>query len=188
MRISPIHLDADTAGVLRRDRATIAVLFALDAGALVWRIGARPELPALLGFGLLAAALVVCDARLLRLPDALTLPGYPVLGALLLIPLDWDAASRALLAMAVGYGVHLLLALAGVGIGLGDAKAAGLVGLVLGWLSWAAFAQALVLSYVGIGLYAAVLAATGRAGRHSSVPFGPFLLGAAVVAVLVHGG
>ncbi|GCD97586.1 prepilin peptidase [Embleya hyalina] len=187
MRKSPIHLDADTAGVLRRDRVAITAGFVVYAAALVWRIGAQAVLPALLVFGLLAAALVVCDIRLLRLPDALTLPGYPLLAALLLIPLDGDAYGRGLIAMAAAYLVHLVLALAGVGVGLGDAKAAGLVGLVVGRLSWAALIQALVLAYVAVGLFAVVLAVTRRAGRGGSVPFGPFLLGAALVVILLHG-
>ncbi|MFI1580779.1 prepilin peptidase [Embleya sp. NPDC020630] len=187
MRKSPIHLDPDTAGVLRRDRVAIAAGFFGYAAVLVWRVGAQAVLPALLVFGLLATALVVCDIRLLRLPDALTLPGYPLLAALLLIPFDGDAYGRALIAMAACYLVHLALALAGVGVGLGDAKAAGLVGLVVGWSSWAALIQAMVLAYVAVGLFAVVLAVTRRAGRGSSVPFGPFLLGAALAVVLVHG-
>ncbi|MFI6977962.1 prepilin peptidase [Embleya sp. NPDC050154] len=187
MRISPIHLDADTAGVLRRDRLVIAGAFVLTAGALSWRVGIQAVLPAFLAFVLLASALVVCDARLMRLPDPLTLPGYPVLAALLLAPLDWDAYLRALFAMAAAYALHLVLALCGLGIGLGDAKAAGLVGLVLGWLSWAALVQGLVLAYVCVGLYAIALAATRRAGRGSVVPFGPFLLGAAVLVMLIRG-
>ncbi|MET7297514.1 A24 family peptidase [Embleya sp. NPDC005575] len=187
MRISPIHLDEDTAGVLRRDLPVIAGTFVLTGGAMVWRVGLQAVLPAFLAFALLASALVVCDARLMRLPDPLTLPGYPLLAALLLIPLDGDAYVRALLAMAAAYALHLVLALCGVGIGLGDAKTAGLVGLVLGWLSWAALVQALVLAYVCVGLYAIGLAVSRRAGRGSVVPFGPFLLGGAVLVVLMRG-
>ncbi|WP_406280857.1 prepilin peptidase [Embleya sp. NBC_00896] len=187
MRISPVHLDEDTAGVLRRDRLVIAAGFALAGGVTVWRIGAHPVLPAFLGFALLASALVVCDARLMRLPDPLTLPSYPLLAALLVIPLDWDAYTRALLAMAATFAAHFLLALFVGGIGLGDAKAAGLVGLVLGWLSWAALAQGLVLAYVCVGLYAIGLAVSRRAQRGSVVPFGPFLLGGAVLAVALTG-
>ncbi|MFE2865185.1 prepilin peptidase [Embleya sp. NPDC059259] len=187
MRISPIHLDEDTAGVLRRDLPVIAGAFVLTGGALVWRVGLHAVLPAFLAFALLASALVVCDARLMRLPDPLTLPGYPVLAALLLIPFDRDAYLRALFAMAGAYALHLVLALCGVGIGLGDVKAAGLVGLVLGWTSWAALAQALVLAYVCVGVYATGLAVSRRAGRGSVVPFGPFLLGAAMLVLLLRG-
>ncbi|MEU0935501.1 A24 family peptidase [Embleya sp. NPDC005971] len=187
MRISPIHLDEDTAGVLRHDLPVIAGAFVLTGGALVWRVGLHAVLPAFLAFALLASALVVCDARLMRLPDPLTLPGYPVLAALLLIPFDRDAYLRALFAMAGAYALHLVLALCGVGIGLGDVKAAGLVGLVLGWTSWAALAQALVLAYVCVGVYATGLAVSRRAGRGSVVPFGPFLLGAAMLVLLLRG-
>jgi leader peptidase (prepilin peptidase)/N-methyltransferase len=187
VRISPIHLDEDTAAVLRRDRVPIAAGFAVGAGPLLWRVGASAVLPALLVFALLASALVVCDVRLTRLPDPLTLPAYPVLAALLAIPLDGAAYFRALLAAAVLFVLHFLFALFIGGFGLGDAKAAGLVGMVLGWVSWAAVVQAMVLGYVCVGVYAIGLAVGRRATRDSVVPFGPFLLGAAVLVLAVTG-
>ncbi|MYW05837.1 prepilin peptidase [Streptomyces sp. SID3343] len=187
MRISPIHLDEDTAGVLRRDRVVIGAGFAVGAGLFVWRVGVHAVLPALLVFALLAAALVVCDVRLTRLPDPLTLPAYPLLAALLAIPLDGAAYVRALIAAAAMFVGHFLLALFVGGIGLGDAKAAGPVGMVLGWVSWAALVQAMVIAYVCVGVYAIGLAVARRATRGSVVPFGPFLLGAAVLVLAVTG-
>jgi leader peptidase (prepilin peptidase) / N-methyltransferase len=135
----------------------------------------------------LVSVLVVCDARLLRLPDALTLPAYPLLAALLVVPLDWSAYTRALVAMAGTFVVHFLLALSVGGIGFGDAKAAGLVGLVLGWLSWTTLAQGLAVAYLCAGAYAIVLVASRRAERESVVPFGPFLLGATAFVVIARG-
>jgi leader peptidase (prepilin peptidase)/N-methyltransferase len=181
-------LDPDTARVLRRDRLLIAALFALTGAVTAWRVGAHAMLPAQLAFTLLACALVVCDVRLTRLPDPLTLPAYPVLAALLLIPLDWSAYTRALIAMSAMFGAHFLLALFVGGFGLGDAKTAGLVGLVTGWWAWAALVQAMLLAYLCLGVYAVVLAVLRRAGRNSVVPFGPFLLGAAVLVVAIGGG
>jgi leader peptidase (prepilin peptidase) / N-methyltransferase len=187
VRITPIQLDEDTAAVLRRDRVLIVTGFAVGAGLLVWRVGAQAVLPALLGFALLASALVVCDVRLTRLPDPLTLPAYPVLAVLLAIPLDGAAYVRALLAAAAMFVLHFLLALFVGGIGLGDAKTAGLVGMVLGWVSWPALVQAMLIAYVCVGVYAIGLAVSRRAKRGSVVPFGPFLLGAAVLVLAATG-
>ena len=67
----------------------------------------------------------------------------------------------------------------------GDVKLAGLVGGVLAWLSWAtlavgAFAGFLLGAVVGVSLIAA-----GRAGRKTAVPFGPFMVAGALLAVFV---
>ncbi|WP_406292241.1 prepilin peptidase [Embleya sp. NBC_00896] len=170
---------------MRRDRLPIAIGVLIAGSAVVWRLGYRAELPAFLAFTLLACGLVACDARLMRLPNSLTLPGYPVLALLLAIPLDGTAYLRALLAMAVTFTAHVLLALTGGGLGLGDAKAAGLVGLTVGWLSWAALLQAILLAYVSAGLYALGRALVERAARERALAFGPFLLGASMLAVVL---
>lgn len=186
MRLSALDLDPDTRGVLRRDRLPIAVGFAVSGSAVVWRLGCRPELPAFLVFTLLGCGLVACDLRLMRLPNPLTLPGYPALALLLAIPLDGIAYLRALLAMTVMFTAHVLLALTGGGLGLGDAKAAGLIGLVVGWLSWAALLQAVLLAYVSAGFYTVARRLVNRSAR-GPVAFGPFLLAAAVLIVVLTG-
>lgn len=185
--MTPFPVDEDTAGVLRRDRALIVGAFVVVAGLFGWRLGPTRELPAFIVFALLACALVVCDVRLRRLPNALTLPAYPVLAVLLLLPGERGPYTRALIAMAGMFVVHYTLALFADGIGLGDVKAAGLVGLVAGWLSWGALAQALVAGYVCMAGYAITLLVVRRAKRDTLVPFGPSLLGAAVLVIVLHG-
>jgi len=187
VRMTPFPVDEDTAGVLRRDRALIVGAFVVVAGLFAWRVGPGRELPAFVGFALVASALVVCDVRLRRLPDALTLPAYPLLAVLLLLPFERVPYTRALIAMAVMFVVHFTLALFADGIGFGDVKAAGLVGLVTGWLSWAALAQTLVVGYVCMAGYAITLLVVRRAERGTLVPFGPSLLGAAVLVIALHG-
>ncbi|MYW06198.1 A24 family peptidase [Streptomyces sp. SID3343] len=187
MRISPIPLDGDTVGVLRRDWQAIAVASAITGAAVAWRVGLHAVLPAFLAFTLLAVVLVVCDLRLLRLPDALTLPAYPLLVAPFAVPLDWSATARALTAMAAMFTGHVLIALLAGGIGLGDAKAAGLIGLALGWSSWTALAQGEAVAYLCAGAYAVVLVVSRRASRESVVPFGPFLLGATALVMIAKG-
>ncbi|MFF7249989.1 prepilin peptidase [Embleya sp. NPDC008237] len=173
--------------MLRQDRLPVAAAFAVAGSAVLWRLGPGAESPAFLAFTLLACGLVACDLRLMRLPNSLTLPGYPVLALLLAIPLDGTAYLRASLAMTVMLIAHVLLALTAGGLGLGDAKAAGLVGLVVGWLSWAALLQAVVLAYVSAGLFAVARALVDQSARGRPVAFGPFLLGSAMLAVVLAG-
>jgi leader peptidase (prepilin peptidase) / N-methyltransferase len=70
-------------------------------------------------------------------------------------------------------------------MGFGDVRLAGLVGGVLGYLSWSAwaigaFAGFVLGAVVGLGLIAA-----GRGGRRTAVPFGPFMVAGALLAVFV---
>ncbi|MGW1998334.1 prepilin peptidase, partial [Embleya sp. NPDC001921] len=176
MRTSPIRLDEDVRRVLRRDRWSIVVVGVITGFATTVRFGARSDLPAHLVFVLIASVLVVCDVRLMRLPDAFTLPGYPLLAVLLAIPLDAGAYPRALLAMITTSACHLLLALPRGGMGMGDVKVAGLVGLILGWSSWVALARALVPAYLCAALYLFGRRAVARAASGTAIAFEPFLL------------
>jgi len=70
------------------------------------------------------------------------------------------------------------------GMGFGDVKLSGVVGMYLGWLSWGAlvvggFAGFLIGGVTGIALILA-----GRAGRKSTIPYGPYMLAGALVGVL----
>lgn len=154
------------------------------------RFGLVPQLPAYLYLSAIGIALAVIDLDVKRLPNRIVLPSYGV-GAVLLAGADlltghWSAALRALLAMLALLALFTAMALAWPGgMGMGDVKLAGLLGLFLGWLSWGsvlvgAFAGFALGAIVGIGLVA-----TRRAGRRSAVPFGPFLLTGALLALLV---
>ena len=70
-------------------------------------------------------------------------------------------------------------------MGFGDVKLAGVLGIYLGWIGWGAvivggFLGFLFGAVVGVGLMVA-----GRAGRRTKVPFGPFMVAGALVAVVV---
>jgi leader peptidase (prepilin peptidase)/N-methyltransferase len=71
------------------------------------------------------------------------------------------------------------------GMGFGDVRLAGLVGGVLGYLSWSywvigSFAGFFLGAVVGIGLIA-----VRRGGRRTAVPFGPFMVAGALLALFV---
>ena len=120
------------------------------------------------------------------IPDAVTYPAIPaffVAGLLLrdVTPLDL------LLGMAIGYGIVAVTAelayflLKREGMGYGDAKLLMLVGALLGWR---AVAFTFLLSpFFGILIVVPVLVAKKSRIRGVEVPYGPFLVGAALVYV-----
>lgn len=154
---------------------------------LAWRFGPSPALPAYLYLAAVGVALSAIDLQIRRLPDRLTLPSYAVglvlLGAASLAGHQPGALVRAVLAMAVAYALFFGLALLG-GMGFGDVTLAGVLGLYLGWLGWGAFAVGLFAAFFIGGVVSVGLLAAGRAKRKTKVPFGPFLVAGALVAVV----
>ncbi|MFJ8664891.1 prepilin peptidase [Streptomyces sp. NPDC093600] len=169
---------------------TPALLTALVCALLAAATGPRPELVVWLlyaPFGVLLASVDVCVHRL---PDGLTLPlaaATPsLLGAAALLPYDAGSWSHALLgALALGGAYLVLFLINPAGMGFGDVKLALSLGAALGWYGWGilfagAFAGFLLGSLYGLGL---VLARRG--GRKAAIPFGPFMLGGALLGVLL---
>jgi len=156
---------------------------------MLWRFGWSWELPAYLYFASVGLALAVIDLDTKRLPNPLTLPSYVVIGVLLLVPAvadgQWSAYLTAWLAGLALFAFYFLLAVIyPSGMGFGDVKLAGVLGLVLGWLGWSVL---LVGGFLGFLLGAVVggaLMAVRKAGRKSKIPFGPFMLAGALLAIL----
>ena len=168
----------------------VELLTALCFGLLAVRFGFDAALPAFLYIGAVGIALALIDLDTKRLPDKLTLPSYLVgvaaLGVAALTQAGRTPFVRALLGMAALYAFYFLLAFINPrGMGFGDVKLAGVLGLYLGWLSWPVL---LVGAFAGFFLGGAVsmaLLALRRATRKTAVPFGPFMILGAFVAVLV---
>jgi leader peptidase (prepilin peptidase) / N-methyltransferase len=165
-----------------------AVLFGLTA----WRLGLVWELPAYLYLAAIAVALTLIDLDVRRLPNAIVLPSYVVGAALLLLPAvaagEWDAYLRALLGALALFALYFALAFAyPAGMGFGDVKLAGVLGLYLGWLGWGELAVGAFLGFLLGGAWGVALLVARRASRKSAIPFGPFMLGGALVAVFVGG-
>jgi leader peptidase (prepilin peptidase)/N-methyltransferase len=163
-----------------------AVLFALVAV----RFGPDTALPAYLYLAAVGLALALIDIDTHRLPNALTYPSYPVALVLLGTAAATHSGSgslvRALIGGAVMFAFYVLLVLAyPAGMGLGDVKLSGVLGLYLGWLGYGVLAVGLFLGFLLGGVFGVALIASGKGGRKSKVPFGPFMLAGALVAVLV---
>ena len=163
-----------------------AVLFVVMAV----RFGLDPVLPAYLYLAAVGLALALIDLDCKRLPDALTLPSYPVavvlLGVAALAGSDSGSLLRALLGGAAMYGLYFALCFAyPAGMGFGDVKLAGVLGLYTGWLGWGAWAVGLFTGFLLGGVFGLALIAVKRGGRKTAVPFGPFMLAGTLLAILV---
>lgn len=154
---------------------------AWSATGAAWAAGRLPGpwVPVVLGLGWLGAALGVVDVLRRRLPDALTLPAFPV-AVLLVAPLGLVAVLRGLGGAALAVTAHALVRWrASHALGGGDVKLAAPLGMVLAAVSWAALLPAAVLASVLTATLAAIKGARGRAGRAAGVPHGPSMLLAA---------
>jgi leader peptidase (prepilin peptidase)/N-methyltransferase len=165
--------------------ATAALL-----GALAVRIGPHADLVAFSWLGAVGVALAAIDILARRLPDRLTLPTYPVLITLLAIAAAVRADAwlllRAVLGMAILAAFYLILVLLPRGgMGGGDLKLSGILGLALGWLGWNTLLTGTLFGFLLAGGFSAVLIVRGRATRHSTLPFGPFMIIGALSAILL---
>jgi leader peptidase (prepilin peptidase)/N-methyltransferase len=136
-------------------------------------------LPVMLALSWFAVLLVATDLMHSRLPDALTLPAYPVFGLLLTIAAVSGAGEEVLVRGAVGAALFWCLHatvhyLAPTAMGGGDVKLAGSLGAILGAVSWLALSVALVLA----AFITVCLRAISPGRWRERVPHGPGLLAA----------
>jgi leader peptidase (prepilin peptidase) / N-methyltransferase len=124
-----------------------------------------------------------------RLPDALTLPGYPVAGVLLgVAALGAGAAEvlvRALAGALLWGGGYLAVRLVAPGaLGGGDVKLAGSLGALTAAVSW----PGLVAAVLAATVLTAAIAGPARLLGHRDIPHGPAMLAAAWLVVLTPPG
>lgn len=153
--------------------------------AVAARFGWSWELPAYLYLAAVAIALAMIDLDVMRLPNKIVLPSYGVAAALL-VPVSLTAGDpadllRGLLAAGLLYVLYRVLAI--WGMGGGDVKLAPLLGFYLGWLGWSAVAVGAFAGFLLGGLVGGVLLALNLANRRSRIPFGPYMLTGAFLAV-----
>lgn len=170
----------------------LALVMSLVCAALAGAVGPRPELAVWLLLAPVLVLLSVVDVRVHRLPDVLTL-STPVLAVALLglaSTLPGSAGSwvtAALSGLTLG-GVYLVLHLINPeGMGRGDVKLALTLGVVLGWYGWEVLGLGTFAGFLTGALYGAALLVTGRAGRKTGMPFGPFMVLGAFAGVAAGG-
>jgi len=158
-------------------------------GALAARVHPALVLAAACWLGGCGVALAWIDAAVKRLPDALTAPAYAGTAGLLLLAAaaggDWRDLLRAVLGGLALAAAYLALAvISRSAIGLGDAKLAASLGTLTAWPDWrtliaGAFAGFLLGAAYGVGLLV-----SRRAHRKQHIPFGPFMIAGAFLALL----
>jgi leader peptidase (prepilin peptidase)/N-methyltransferase len=168
----------------------VELLTTVVFAAFALRLGYDWALPAFLYLGAVGVALALIDLDTKRLPNALTLPSYVVgvvlLGAAAFAEGDVWLVERALIGMAALYGFYFLLAFINPrGMGFGDVKLAGVLGLYLGYLGWGELGVGAMLGFLLGGLWGVVAMTARRATRKTQVPYGPFMVAGAFLAVLV---
>jgi len=159
--------------------------------AVTARFGWSWELPGYLYLAAIAIALAAIDLDVMRLPDKIVLPSYAVAVVLLapavIIGRSWGPAARGLLAAALLYGLYWILAVLPKGMGRGDLKLAPLLGFYLGLLGWSSVAVGAFAGFLLGGLAGGVLMALRLADRKTRIPFGPYMLAGAFLAVFAAG-
>ena len=182
---------------VRRDRhrrTTVSVAAGVVLAALCARLIPDPHdryaVPAFAALAAVGVVLAVVDWDTRRLPDAITLPAYPLVVGLLAVGSwlagDWPGLLRAAVAGAGALTLYGALAFAAPrGLGFGDVKLAGLLGSALGWLSWTAAVVGVALGFLIGGVVSLVLLALRRASLRTELPYGPWMLVGAWLAVLV---
>ncbi|AVH57179.1 MULTISPECIES: prepilin peptidase [Streptomyces] len=168
----------------------VSVITALICAGLALATSTRPELAVWLLLAPLGVLLAVVDFTVQRLPDVLTLPlagaALVLLGAVAAVPEhagDWLTALYG--ALALGGAYFVLFLIDPNGMGFGDVKLALGIGAVLGWYGWGVVFLGTFAGFLFGGLYGMALVVVRRAGRKTSIPFGPFLIAGAYAGLLI---
>jgi len=134
-------------------------------------------------------ALTAIDLRTKRLPREITYTtiviGAPLLTIAAFVVDEPRRIATALLGAVIATAVMLVLYLISRGgLGDGDVRLSPLLGLYLGWSNPGLALVGLFYGFIIGSIVGVVLMITGRAGRRTALPFGPFLAVGALVAVL----
>ena len=187
------RLDAGGAAAMVSYRSPVGPLAtAAVFGALAARFGADAALPAFLVLAAGLVAISVIDLRHFLVPNHVLYPTLFAMAALLAVAAAVDGRGgdlgRAALGGALGFAGMFLVHLASpASLGFGDVRLSGLLGAALGWLSLSRVLLGLFLGFLGAALVGVVLIAAGRRSGKDSLPFGPFLVTGALVAIVAGG-
>jgi leader peptidase (prepilin peptidase)/N-methyltransferase len=139
-------------------------------------------------------ALAVVDLRTHLLPTVVTWPTFLAVAVLAvlsaLLERDADPLLRAAIAAAAVFAVFFALWwVHPAGMGFGDVRLSAVLGLALGYLGWPQVLVGLYGAFLAFsvpGLLLAVLR-RDRTVLSAAFPFGPFLLGGALLGVVIGG-
>lgn len=190
----PEHPTTPYAEVAGRHRlALITAALAGLAGALVGAaLGMAWPLLFLLPLVPVGVALAVVDLHTRLLPTVVIWPTLAAVAVLAtasaVLDDDLGALVRAGLAAAeVGVFFYALWRINPAGMGFGDVRLSVLLGFALGYLGWPEVLLGIYAGFVAFALPGLIVAVArrDRAVLRTAYPFGPFLLGGALVGVVV---
>jgi prepilin signal peptidase PulO-like enzyme (type II secretory pathway) len=178
-RLYPSNSETNTSAP--RLRALLIPALGLYWGACALRSRNSIEFLLLVIFGSILLLLSATDFERHLLPNRVM---YPALVAGLALSLAWPGRPvlSGPLGGAVGAAVMLLVFLVFPGFGFGDVKLAGLIGLALGFPG---IFYGLLAGMILGGIGAAWLLLTGRARLRSTIAYGPYLAGGAILIMLL---
>ena len=158
-------------------------------GGLAARVHPALVLAAACWLAACAVPLACTDLAVQRLPDPLTGAAYAGTAVLLLAAAavggTWSALVRALLGGLALAGFYLLLmVISPSGMSLGDVKLAASLGTLLAWFGWRLLLAGGFAGFLLGGVFAGALLVSRRADRKQPIPFGPFMIAGAVLAVV----
>lgn len=158
-------------------------------GGLAARVHPALVLAAACWLAACAVPLACTDLAVQRLPDPLTGAAYAGTAVLLLAAAavggPWSALVRALLGGLALAGFYLLLmVISPSGMSLGDVKLAASLGTLLAWFGWRLLLAGGFAGFLLGGVFAGALLVSRRADRKQPIPFGPFMIAGAVLAVV----
>lgn len=175
----------------------------LAFGLVAWWLGPSWAVPAWLYFAAISIVLTLIDIDHKRLPNALTYPSYPVGAVLLAVGAladgDPPAGGGADQVLRAGIGAAGLLAVYGLiwilaavlyskpAFGLGDVKLSGILGGYLAWLGWGELVAGAFAGFLLGAVGGVLLMLFGGAGLKTRIPFGPYMIAGAWLAVAVGG-
>jgi len=166
---------------------------AILLGALAARVHPGLVLAAACWLAVCAVALAWIDVAVQRLPDLLTALAYAGTVGLLVLAAatggHWPDLLRAAgggLALAAAF--LALAVISRAAIGLGDAKLSASLGTMLAWSGWPTLVAGVFAGFLLAAVYGLGLLVSGRATRRHRIPFGPFMVAGAFLAVLAAAG
>jgi leader peptidase (prepilin peptidase)/N-methyltransferase len=151
-------------------------------------IGVTWTLPAYLWFAWLTMTLTITDLDSKLIPNRILFPGTAIGAALLvagaLLDGEPEAVGRSFAGAIASFLVLYLVArLARGDFGLGDVKLALLLGMFTAYQGWEELVVGLFAAFILGGVVSIVLLVTGTRRRKDSIPFGPFLVAGAYLAL-----
>lgn len=171
----------------RRANMFVLILLPLLLVAMAFGVPSLWVWPAYAAFTISMVLLTVTDLDTKLIPNRILGPSIVVCAVLLACGwvLERDAGSlvRAILgALAYFAAMYVLALVARGGLGFGDVKLAFLIGLMTGFLGWGPVVVAGIFAFLIGGIVSLVLLLTRRLNRKDSIPFGPFMVAAGLIA------